>query len=139
MPKLTDEMAKKASDAEDGFKMPDPGKYRAKLTECELHEGQNAPYLRWTWQLVDHTARVWDNTSMSDAAIWTVKRAFSALGADLTTDTDELIGSEVILTLSHRDYNGKVQLDVQDIEPLSDEQVDAIADAAPAEAAEGPF
>ena len=120
MPKLTDEMANRVADAEGGFQVPDPGTYTARLVECEIKDGPNAPYLRWTWDLVDHPAKVFDNTSLAENAMWTVKRAFHALGASPDTDTDELIGSVVALTISHREYNGKTQLDVVDIEPIEE-------------------
>lgn len=131
MPKLTPEMAGKIAQVEDsgGWTPPEPGEYEAILTECTMEDGRNAPYFRWVWQLIDHEARVYDNTSLSPNALWSVKRAYSALGArdaagilDLEIDTDELVGRHAFITIGHREYNGKTQLVLLDSRPVDEPQ-----------------
>lgn len=103
MPKLNSERAELAAQTETSSYEPIPeGMYLAKLREVTSHEGRTAPYWRWEYEIMDQPyvgRRMWDNTSLSDRALWRLKLVFEAFGVPTDTDTDELVAKMVALNI----------------------------------------
>jgi hypothetical protein len=103
MPKLTKKAAAEATTASEGtgsYEPLDPGRYVCKLVDVEAKEGLKGPYWSWSYEVARGEGlgrKLWDNTSMSEAARWRLGLTFAAFGVDADTDTDELVGEEVAL------------------------------------------
>jgi hypothetical protein len=108
MAKLNKNLAQQAKDKAsdwDGTGVVPPGVYLCKLTTVDTsRSGPSGPY--WTWEyttvgVADEPAnkKFWDNTSLSDKAIGRLGKVFEAFGVDTDTDTDDLIGSLVAVTV----------------------------------------
>ncbi len=103
MPKLNDQQATKAAEGGEDFEAVDPGVYMCVLKEVNEKEGPAGPY--WEWIFVIHSdadgnelatkPQLWENTSLSEKAVWRVGKMMEAFGVDLTADTDDLIGDWV--------------------------------------------
>lgn len=131
MPKLSKDIAKKASKAESkgGSREPMPeGDYRVRLLEVEAKESSNGnPMWNWKYEVVegDHTGRfLWNNTTLVDSAMWAVNQTFEAFGVPTDTDTDDLIGEEVgvsvsIGTVGAGANQGKKRNNVESVFPAS--------------------
>lgn len=95
-------------DVGDGPVTIDPGKYRAKLMECEEEESSSGnPMLVWQWEIAEgdfigNTIKSW--TSLQDHALFGLKEHMEAFGfsGELDVDTDKLIGKFAILTIGRR-------------------------------------
>jgi hypothetical protein len=110
MPKLSKAAAKKTDDAVSTFAPLDEGVYGAKLMDVTVEEGPAGPYWRWEFSELMNVdtgdsapGRQWLNTSLSENAAWKLKETFEAFGATTDTDTDTLLGSEVLLVISQRE------------------------------------
>lgn len=83
----------------------EPGRYAAQLAKVEQRSGTNFPF--WNWEfanLFDKTGALqpgkqWNNTSLSPNSFGFLKASFEAFGASPDTDTDELVGKWVVLSL----------------------------------------
>ncbi len=92
----------------DGGGFVEPGKYRAKLVECEEADSSKGnPMLVWQWEIVEgefegSTIKSW--TSLQDHALFGLKEHLEAFGltGDLDFDSDKLIGKHVMLTVGKR-------------------------------------
>lgn len=105
MPKMPDAVAAEVDATEGGSFAPiPPGVYPAVLTEVNVKEGAKGPYWQWVYEIPEGREyagrRFWNNTSMSEAARFKVKEAFDAHGVPANTDTDELVGTWVSLSVS---------------------------------------
>lgn len=105
MPKLNKTQAKKAREAE-GLGALDEGTYLGMLNKVVEKQGQNAPYWEWEFSIVGNAegeemkgGRLWENTSLSDNALWRLKAMFEAFGVDMDTDTNELLGQYLWLNI----------------------------------------
>lgn len=96
MPKLNKKTAEKVASAEGGdFPLLDPGWYHVRLNNVDGdREGPKGPYWSWEFDVVEEGAsgKLWQNTSLSDAAAFKMKETFDAFGVPTDTDTDELCG-----------------------------------------------
>jgi hypothetical protein len=105
MPQLNDTLAQKVADAEDGFKLLDPGIYRLTLIEVEVKEGKKGPYWSWRFDVTEGEPnagrRFYENTSLSEAAFFRLKSVFAAFGVPTGTDTEELIGRQLRGVVGH--------------------------------------
>lgn len=108
MAKLNPDVQKHAEEAEGGSFEPLPeGVYHLKLRDVDTtREGAKGPYWSWEFEVVGaegaNGRRLWNNTSLSEAAAFKMKETFDAFGASLDTDTDDLIGSVVKAVVSQR-------------------------------------
>jgi len=107
MPKLDRNTATTVNTTEGSsdFEPLPAGVYTARLMEVNVKEGRTAPYWSWTFEILEPdflNRRMWVNTSLSPAAAWKMKEVFDAFGADAGTDTDELCGQAVRLTVTQR-------------------------------------
>ena len=143
MPKMNKQLAGQATEAADSggsFEpMPD-GRYICTLVEVEAREGAKAPYWNWQYEVNeqgDYCGRkLFDNTSLSEKALWRLGQVFAAFGVPADTDTDELIGLEVAIIVGHETAQagkraGQLVTIVSRIEALTDEERDYQADLAP--------
>lgn len=109
MPKLNPQLAGgvKEAAASSGFTPLEPGTYRARLVEVEAKQAASSGNPMWVWkyEILDDKYKgrfQWNNTVLTDKALWKVAESFSAFGVDTDTDTDELIGCTVKLEVSQR-------------------------------------
>lgn len=111
MPTLPENVRSDVENAEGGdFEALPEGKYIASLMEVEAREGKKAPYWSWTFEVQEpeeHKGRrLWMNTSLSKAAAWKMKEVFDAFGVPVDTDTDEICGNLVTLTVGRKIIDG---------------------------------
>lgn len=97
MAKLNKGMAKKTAEASSNFEPLEDGAYHVRLTKVDTDRtGGAGPYWSWEFDVVepgDYEGRkLWNNTSLSEQALWKLNEAFKAFGVDTDTDTDELLG-----------------------------------------------
>jgi hypothetical protein len=108
MPKLNKTNAKKAEEASSGFDPVPSRAYHVRLESVNPDgSGPKGPY--WSWEftiLEDHEfeiegkkgvqnalgRKLWNNTSLSDSAMFKMKETFDAFGVPTDTDTDEILG-----------------------------------------------
>lgn len=101
MPKLNKKQAKQAAEAEDLQMLVDPGPYACVLNKVETKTGQAGEYWEWEFSIqedadgnkIDGGPRIWENTSLSEKAIFRVKQMFEAFEVPMDTDTDDLCGT----------------------------------------------
>lgn len=113
MPKLATgvaESVKKAA-ASSGFTPMDEGRYRARLTKVTAKTAASSGNPMWVWEfeILDEKykgRKQWNNTVLTDAALWKVGESFAAFGVPEDTDTDELLGCTVELEVSQRRITG---------------------------------
>lgn len=126
MAKLNKEMAKAVDAAQDGFELMDDGVYHFRLRDVDpTGEGPKGPYWVWEFECVEEpykSRRMWNNTSLSEAARGIFKATFKAFGVPVDTDTDELTGKLVRLVIGHRTIQsgareGEVANDVKRVLP----------------------
>jgi hypothetical protein len=108
-PKLNPNLATgvKKAVASSGFTPMDEGNYRARLTEVVAKNAASSGNPMWVWQyeIIEDPysgRKQWNNTVLTDAALWKVGESFAAFGVPEDTDTDELIGCTVVLEISQR-------------------------------------
>lgn len=107
MAKLPKKVAERVNQAEGkDFSLLPEGTYTGKLVEVDASKsGDAGPYWSWEFDLQDEgyeNRKLWVNTSLSEKADWKMKEVFEAFGYDADTDTDELVGQEVLLIVSQR-------------------------------------
>lgn len=115
MPKLNPTLAsgvKKAAESS-GFTPMDEGRYRARLTEVVAKTAASSgnPMWVWTYEVIGPVAggdqyrgrKQWNNTVLTEAALWKVGESFAAFGVPEDTDTDELLGCTAVLEISQRE------------------------------------
>lgn len=108
------------------------GEYRARVLAITMQtnentpEGENNQYLRWEFILTDDNGeeftgrQLMANSSLAfgpraKARKWAQALVGRKLGADEALDTDDLIGQEAILEVSHVEKNGNTYARVDDI------------------------
>jgi hypothetical protein len=108
MPKLGKAKAASVAAASGSFEVREDGVYHVRLVDVDgSREGPSGPYWSWEFDVVEApyvNRKLWNNTSLSEAAAFKLKEAFEAFGvdADADTDTDDLIGEIVRATVSSR-------------------------------------
>ena len=106
MPKLNQKQAKQAAEADDYEAVP-PGTYLAVLAAVSEKKGQAGPYWEWQFQLqetdegeeLERKVKIWENTSLSEQAIFRVAQMFAAFEVDTDTDTEDLLGLYVMVNV----------------------------------------
>lgn len=106
MPKLTEEKAKQVSESANGASALDEDIYTCRLMGVEAKESKaGSVYWSWEYQVDDGPfkgRKLWDNTSLSDAAVWRLDKVFEAFGEPTNTDTDDLLGRLVDLQVEQQ-------------------------------------
>lgn len=107
--------------------VPD-GWYHAKVAETSVEEGNQAPYIKWTYELVDPEfkgRKVFDNTSLAPQSLWNLRNLLETLGVDTPDgeaelDLDSYHGLELMLHIENETYEGKERPKVSDFKPLEE-------------------
>jgi hypothetical protein len=104
MAKLNKADAAAVQDTESSsFEPLEPGVYHVRLVDVDAsREGPSGPYWSWEFDVVGSNRKLWNNTSLSEAARFKLKETFDAFGVDADTDTDDLIGEVVRAVVSTR-------------------------------------
>lgn len=105
LPKKTAERVNKAEGKD--FSVLPEATYIGRLNQVitDKPDGPAGPYWSWEFDLQDEgyeTRKLWVNTSLSENADWKMKEVFTAFGYDADTDTDELVGSDILLVVSQQ-------------------------------------
>lgn len=104
------------------------GTYTATINKVELKEGTKAPYLNWEFDIMNEgyeDRKVWLITSLADNALFRLKQVAENLGFeggfDFETNENnfvvepQLAGTEVSISVVHREYNGQTRASVETI------------------------
>lgn len=108
MPKLSKAAAKKVDEAESSFDLLDDGVYHVRLRQVTVSENpgpSGAHYWSWEFEVIEEPyigRRLWNNTSLSDAAAFKLKEAYDAFDAEVGSDTDEILGDACRAVVSTR-------------------------------------
>lgn len=131
MPKLNKQMQKQTGAAEtSAFDPIDPGVYHVRLRDVDgTGSGAKGPYWSWEFEVVEAPyvgRRLWNNTSLSEAAAFKMKETFDAFGVGYDADTDDLLGQIVkahvsIRTIQSGDRKGQLANQVDRLEPADDD------------------
>jgi hypothetical protein len=92
------------------------GVYQVLVTDAEAKEGKDFPYVSWEFTVDGgefEGRKLWNNTSVSPKALWKLKEALIALGADPAS----LLGA---VSFDPQDYVGRQCMAIVNIEPRSD-------------------
>jgi hypothetical protein len=135
VPKLNKKRAKEIEDTEGGgFSLLENGRYLGKLRDVEVKQKEGGEFPYWQWEFdnlrsldgeTTYPGRQWAITSLSPKADFKMKEAFQAFGVPADTDTDELIGEDVILvvgtrTIKEGDRKGEQSNTVNNLLPVGD-------------------
>ena len=93
------------------------GSYMARIDKVETRKSQqDKAYLGINFVIVegDQEGRVvWQSISLEPRALWKLRQLLEALGHDLVgmqeVDTDDLLGQEVGINVTHEEYEGQVR------------------------------
>ena len=120
MPKLNSTKAaevKKAGEEGSKFVLLPEGKYRVKLTDVEPTESRSGAAM-WVWKfetvefLENPTQEgtqgkeIWYRTVIQDNTLWDLDRVVAAFDAEPDTDTDELVGDEIVVMVDQQVITG---------------------------------
>lgn len=125
MPKMTPEMAAQVDEAaqsDDFTRVIEEGLYAAVLTGCKAGESSQKKTPLWTWTFeipegFPHAGkRLFNDTYLTPASLGMPggqKQTFAALGVPPSTDTDEVLGTPVMLDVRVESYKNKAGNDAQ--------------------------
>jgi hypothetical protein len=103
--------------------------YHVKVVDVEQKEGEKADYLNWELEVVsgEHKgSKLWYITSFAKKSLWNLKAFLEALEADVPEEpedipVDDLTGLEIMVTVTHQEYEGKDYAKVTDFAPVDEE------------------
>jgi hypothetical protein len=155
MAKLNKEAQEAVANAASNFLALPDCVLHARLRDVDpTREGKNskAPYWAWEYEVVEDETfvvdnpdydsknpkskktlevrslnrRLWNNTSLSEAAAFSMERTFRAHGVPIDTDTDEILGDIVKLVIGRRvieegDRAGEVVNEIKNLKPADPE------------------
>lgn len=138
MPKLDAKTAKEVQNtapASAGSLLLEEGLYAVQLLKVEEMEGNEFPY--WNWEFGNihdqegtrRPGRQWNNTSLSPKSRAFLSQTFEAFGYTSDSDTDELIGEWVVISviqaIQAKGKNaGKTRNEVNGLLPFKPEKFD---------------
>lgn len=107
MAKLNKKKAGEAENTENAFEVIDACVTHARLMNVDTSKsGQAGPYWSWEFQGVEDgpalNRRFWNNTTLAEGKMFGLKMTFDAFGVPTDTDTDDLCGRIVKLTIGVR-------------------------------------
>lgn len=114
---MSDQVVVDFSDVEERDFTPLPrGRYAVEVTDCEIREGTEYPYLMVEQTVIegDYTDRkLWDNMSFSPKALWRLKGFYRAIGAsddelsaqDFSVDPESLLGMTFVVQVAVKPDN----------------------------------
>jgi len=101
------------------------GNYVCKVVEGEVKEGQKGKYIKWTLEISEgeHMGQqLWNNTSLVPEAQFSLKRFLQACNFEwgkASFDTADVAGSEVIVKVVMKEYQGEPKSEVKGFIPIS--------------------
>jgi hypothetical protein len=107
------------SGVETRSKIPD-GQYHARVAEGSTEEGNQAPYIKWTFEIVEDGKfkgrKLWTNTSLAPQALWNLRNMLECLGVEVSEEDDldvekdiikPSIDCELMVRVENEVYDGK--------------------------------
>lgn len=151
-PKLSKKVAKMVNETEgQDFPLIPDGKYVGVLREVKVSEApgeSGSHYWMWFYEKADDTddteavelneewtsGRLMNITSLSEKAAFKMKEAFDAHGVSADTDTDEIVGTKVLLMVGHRTVTkgarmGELTNSIEKVLPWDGEEGDDDSDS----------
>lgn len=108
-----------------GFGHVEAGQYRLRVVECTQQPGQNYPYLKWEFELVDPNVKatkegskpghIFENTTLKSEgnAQFRLRQVCDALGLEWGDfDTEDVKGMEFEAELGIKEYQGTLSNEV---------------------------
>lgn len=140
MPVLDRKKARSVKQAEGGSKLVDDGEYKLQLKKCVVApkaDKNGNEYWIWTFEITEPDSK-WKgsshrvNTGMAENQEWFLQMFYDAFEVPYTTNTDDLIGKEVLGTMEQQPIGsgprkGQLRSNIVSVRPLSaaeDEDVD---------------
>lgn len=132
MPQLSADVAQKAAEAESlDFELVPEGVYEVLLKEdVSVQDGPKGPYWQWIFAIPSDAAeyanrQFWVNTSLGENALWKLNEVFTAFGVPTSTNTEDLVGRRVQLTVVQKIAEkgkkaGELVNEVRQVLPLSE-------------------
>lgn len=107
------------------------GNYHAKVfCPPTLEDGQQYPYLKWTFALIDDNEKInnqkaYTNTSMAPQSLWNLRNLLETLGVETPDSEMELapedyVDLELMIRIEHETYEGKDRAKVTDFSMLEE-------------------
>jgi len=110
-------------------KIPD-GKYHAKVKSIDEDEGDQGPYWKWRFEIVEDGKLKGQSpmpytTSFAPKALWNLRQLLESLGVEVpddevTLDKDEYVDLELIVRVENEVWEGKERPKVTDFEALTE-------------------
>ena len=122
---LTLDFSQSGDDREE-FGVLSPGRYEATVFNISREVGRSSgqPYLSFDFKLKDSAQHLWHNFSLQPQALWAFKRFLIAMGfsaeelaGEVDVEIEEMLGKEVTLVVTVREYEGKDTNDVEEVLP----------------------
>lgn len=104
--------------------------YRVKVAEVSQEDGSAAAYLKWKFEVSEGKFEgkpLYHNSSLSEQALWSLRNLLETIGVDIPDDEmdidlEELVGKELMVTVTHEDYEGRARPRLTDFAPLTEEE-----------------
>lgn len=98
------------------------GEHLVEVAEVSEEEGQNAPYLKWKFNIAEGGGALYYNTSLAPQALWNLRSLLEAMEIDIPDDdtdmdTDDFIGKQLMVQVDHEVYEGKSRPRIVDFWP----------------------
>jgi|WetSurMetagenome_2_1015567.scaffolds.fasta_scaffold18445_5 hypothetical protein len=107
------------------------GDYKVKPTEVTKEDGNEFPYLAWTFEITDGKfaeKNLYTNTSLAPKALWNLRSLLEAMGIEVPDGVMELDlkgiiseAGEFFVTVEHEKYEGKPRPRIVDYFPADEE------------------
>ncbi len=112
----------------DSFEPLPAGRYAVAVINCSVKQSKaDKPYLSWELTVNDGAylgRRLFYNSSLQSQALWSLARDLRAMGFQLEDHVNlnpaELVGEEVGVIVSQREYRGELTNNVDSFIPLSE-------------------
>lgn len=116
------------ADVESRIDVPD-GEYLVKVEEVTQEDGDKAPYLKWVFVIAEGKSeggKLYNNTSLSEKALWNLKTLLEALGVEIPDDEfdidpEDLVDLELMVSVELETYEGKKRPKIVDFWPVEEE------------------
>lgn len=116
-----------------GARILPEGPILLEVSGISQEEGQDSgqPYLAFEFDVIEegdyHGAKVWDNISLSPAALWKFRGFLDCLGVEtedsaMDVDLDNLLGMVVVGHIAHEEYKGKTKNRIVSYTPESESE-----------------
>lgn len=109
-------------------KIPD-GEYHAKVEETSVEEGNEHPYIKWVFEIVEdgdfQGRKLFYNTSLAPKALWNLRNLLETLGvetpdSETELDLDSYKDLELMVRVENEVWEGKERPKVTDFSPVEE-------------------